>query len=164
MIRPLTFIDVSSFTAFFLVKHRKHMQDGVLRLRDVEPEGDSVIDLPLLEDWPSARAVLLKIRNGAAAVFKEAVPELGRAWIETLPPESGTPWAVEGGDYANEHVRLRICMVPAPDAYSFSGTASAILGPGVVNLVEHRVLCSEVNLGSYPRTHLVVDVRRPEEG
>ncbi len=163
MIRALTFIDASTFTAHFIVKYRAQMVDGVLPLRGVGAEEVEVEDLPVLKEWKSARALLLKIRNGAAAAFGDQVPELGRVWVETVPPESGTPWTCEAGDYADEHLRLRIALIPGIDCYSHSGDARAILGVGVVNLVEHRKLCCEVNLGQTARTHLVVDVRKPDE-
>lgn len=163
MIRPLQFLDTATFTAYFLLKHKAKMDNGILPLRDLQDDDEAPSDMPVLAEWKSAKALLTKLRNGAAAYFEDKVPELGRSWIETLPPESGTPWTRETGDYADEHIRLRICLIPAPDAFTFSGQASAILGVGVVNMVDHKQLCSEVNLGGYARTHLVVDVRKPDE-
>lgn len=162
MIAALGFVDTSAFTAMFVVKHKARQEAGLLRLRDIKDGEESPTDLPILKEWKSARALLSRIRSGAAPFFDGKTPELGKAWIETLPPGSGTPWTLEEGDYAQEHVRLRICLIPAPDAWTMSGQAHLVLNVGMVNVVEHRVLHSEVNFSDHARTHLVVDVRRPD--
>ena len=162
MIRPLLFVDASRFTAHFIVKYAAQQQNGILALRDVADDVD-VADLPILKEWKSARTLLLKIRNQAAPFLSGKVPELGKVWIETLPPESATPWTHEIGDYADEHHRLRICLIPGVDCYSFCGEARVILNVGIVNLIDHKKMCSEANMGQFARTHLIVDIRKPDE-
>jgi hypothetical protein len=156
VIRAIGFIDTSRFTAHFMVKFEKHMQDGVLPLRDENG------DLPIIAEWLTAKAMLGRFKTGAAALNNGKTLTLGKAWIERLPGGHGTPWTVEEDTYAQEHIRTRTCMISVPDAYSFSGGDKLLLNVGVINVVEHRVLHSEVNFSTYPRVHLIVDVRRPE--
>lgn len=150
------FLQTADFTAFFQVKFRKEMVDGRLDLRDEER------DLPILREWRSAKTLLARYRAAAAQFFDGVQPTLGRVWVETLPGMCGTPWSLEEDDYAQAHVRTRIALIQTPDAWTFSGLASAILSPGIVNEINHKSLCSEINLSSYPRTHLIVDVKKPD--
>jgi len=162
-IQPLGFIDTSNFTAMFLVgkTQKERTQDGILRLRDIKDGEAEVTDLPILKEWKGAKVLLTRLRNAAAGFFDGRTPELGRAWVEILPPQSGTPWLADLSEYADQHVRTRTCLIPSPGALSFCGGASASLGVGVVNLMDHHLLCSEVNHGEHARVHLIVDVRIP---
>lgn len=154
MIQFIAFLDVSAFAARYELTHKRSpdMQDGVLVLRDAEGER------PILKEWKGARALLARIRAGAAAYFDGVTPDLGRAWIETLPPQSGTPWALEDD---SSFVRTRMAIVPSPHAFSYSGSMSGSLAWGALNVVDHRALSSEVNHGDTARVHLVVDIVRP---
>ena len=163
MIRPIGFIDTSMFTARYMTKHKEKVEDGVLILRDFKGEEPDPSDRAILQDWPSARAMLVKLRAGAAPHFEGRTPEIGKVWLEIVPPFSGTPWTSETGDYADAHVRTRTCLIPCPGAMSFSGTASANLLVGMVNLVDHHALCSEINTGEYARVHLIADFKVPDE-
>ena len=162
MIQPLGFIDTAAFSSWFHVKHREKMTDGILNLRTIKPDDVDYSETPLVREWKSARAILLRIRNRAAETLKGPT-DLGKAFIETLPPHTGSPWTREDQDYAAQYARLRICLFSAPGCWTFSGMTQAQLSVGVVNLVENRQLCSELNLSDHPRTHLVVDVRRSDE-
>lgn len=161
MIQPITFLDTRQVSARFTVKYEKILQAGILKLRDVGEDGE-VEDLPILKEWLSAKALLNRIRAGAAEATKDKTLVLGKAWIEQLPGGHGTPWSLDEDDYAQNHIRTRTCLIPAPDCYTYSGTQALILGVGVVNIVEHRVLNSETNMSVYPRVHLIVDISRPQ--
>jgi hypothetical protein len=160
-IQPLGFLDTRQLTALYVLKHEKAAENGVLRLRDFKDDETDPTDLPILREWKSARAVLARVRSAAAPFFEGRPPTLGRAWIETVPPMAGTPWAAEQDDYAEAHHRTRTCLIPCPGAMSYSGQASANLLVGIVNLIDHRQLCSEVNMGEHSRVHLIVDVKAP---
>ena len=160
-IQPLGYLDTSVFTAMYVMKHAKLVDNGILRLRDFKDDEPEATDLPILREWKSARALLARIRASAAPFFDGQVPSLGRAWVEVLPPLSGTPWSMESDDYADAHRRTRTCLIPNPGAISYSGGAGANLLVGMVNLVDHRALCSEINSGEHPRVHLIVDVKVP---
>jgi hypothetical protein len=163
VIQPLGFIDASEFTAYYRLKFRDRLRDGVLMLRDADPEdvGLAVTDQPILEEWKAAKNLLGRYRSHARSLLKDASLDLGKAWVEMLPGGHGTPWSCQEDEYAQAHIRTRMCMIPAPDAYTYSGHHRVLLEVGVVNIVEHRILNSETNFSAFPRVHLVVDVERP---
>lgn len=162
MIRPIVFVDLSLFTAHYLVKFKDRAQDGVLELRGFDLDG-VLEDRPVLKEWKSARGLLTRLRAHAGTALKTGEPvHLGRAWIEILPGGHGTPWLQHEDDYAQSVIRTRTCMVPTYDAFTYSGNFREILSVGVVNLVEHRILHSETNFSPYPRVHLIVDIVRPD--
>lgn len=162
MIRPIVFLDTSAVMARYVLKYRDQANDGILRLRDLDDEGEAQ-DLPILKEWRSAKALLTRFKGTATEMLKGEPVVLGKAWIETLPGNHGTPWTIEEDEYAQAHIRTRTCLVPVPQAYTMSGEEKVSIGVGMVNVVEHRILHCEVNFSPYPRVHLIVDVRRPEE-
>lgn len=162
MIRPVGFLDTSGFTGMFTVKYRERMRDGILPLRSIPEGDDEAQDLPIMKEWKTARALLTRIKAGAAPLLDGQPATLGKAWVETLPGNCGTPWTIEEDDYAQGHIRTRTCLIPTPENYTMSGLDRVTLGVGILNIVEHRILHSEINLGAFPRVHLIVDVRRPD--
>jgi len=164
MIQPIGFIDAAAFTASYVVKYKQHMRDGTLKLRSRDPADVllAVADEPILGEWKAAAALLSRYRSHARNALKDSKIELGEAWIEMLPGGHGTPWRQYEDDYAQAHIRTRLCLIPAPDAFTYSGHFREILAVGVVNVVEHRVLHSDTNFSTFPRVHLVVDVERPD--
>lgn len=161
-IQSIGFVDTSLLTAWFTLRMRKdHMHEGVIELRSLRDDQLEPEDCEVLKGWKSARAMLSRIRAGAAPFFSGVAPTLGRAWIETLAPGEGTPWYAETGDYAEQYLRTRTCLIPAPGAATHCGSLTASLNVGIITLVDHRLLCSEVNHGDHERVHLVVDVKPP---
>jgi hypothetical protein len=163
MIQPIGFIDASAFTASYVVKHRQALRDGVLELRGVDEDDvlGAIIDRSVLAEWKTAKNLLQRYRSHARTMLKDSTLDLGKAWIEMLPGGHGTPWASFEDDYAQAYVRTRLCLIPAPDSFTYSGHFRDILAVGVVNVVEHRILHAETNFSVHPRVHLVVDVERP---
>lgn len=156
------FLDTANFAARFTLTYRKRLDNGLLFLRDVPEDEDVARDLPILDEWRSAKALLMRLRAEAAVLLRVQKVYLGKAWLEQLPGNCGTPWLLEEDDYAQAHIRTRTCIIPAMDCFSFCGAQGIILAPGVVNQIEHRKLCAEINMSAHPRVHLIVDVRRPE--
>lgn len=156
------FLDTTTLTAWLTLKHRNKMQDGILHLRDMTDEDVEPKDLPALRKWQAASAFLSRFKSAAAPLLNGQPAVLGKVWIETLPGQSAMPWIREEDDYAQAHIRTRTSLIATPENYSMSGLDRVSLGVGVVNVVEHRIFNSEINLGSHPRTHLIVDVRRPD--
>lgn len=159
-LQQIGFLATEQMTARWVLKYRDQAVDGVLKLRDLNDDGEAE-DLPILKEWRSAKALLSRLRAGAAPHFDGVTPEIGKVWLEIVPPLSGTPWVCEEGDYAEQHVRTRTCLIPSPNALSYSGVASAVLLVGIVTAINHRLMCSEVNHGEHARTHLIVDVKIP---
>ncbi len=155
------FLDTRHLTASFVTKYHKSLSEGLLYLRDLTDEGEAH-DLPILEEWRSANNLLKRFRNAATAMLNGHKASLGKAWIESLPGGCGTPWLAEEDDYAQTHIRTRTALIVVPGALTYSGEFRELLGVGVVNFVEHRIFCSEVNPSAFSRVHLIVDVARPE--
>lgn len=163
MIRPICFIETAQLTAYFLLKYKDRLRNGVLELRgeDATDVLAGIVDRPILQEWKTARSFLHRMQQKAQTVFNKPV-DLGKAWIEVLPGNSAVPWALYEDDYAQAVVRTRTGLIHAPDCFTFSGHFREAIGTGVVNLVEHRVLHSETNFSEFPRTHLVVDFFKPD--
>lgn len=154
------FLDTRQLTARFVVTYEKRMLNGLLKLRDLDEEGEPY-DLPILAEWNSARAFLSRFKSAAAQFLGGQKAVLGKAWLESLPGMHGTPWTLEEDDYAQSVVRTRTALISVPEGWSHSGLDKILMMPGVVNVIEHRTLHSEQNLSSYSRLHLIVDVQRP---
>lgn len=151
---PVAFIDTSLMTANLLIRHKDHIKDGVMRLRDDD-------DLPILQSFKSAKVVFGRIRK---ALARDGVPpELGRAFIEVLAAGDTLSWRVEEDEYALEHDRLHLCLVPSPGAWLYAGGEMLSPGVGWLTFFNQRVLHSEANFGLVDRIHLVVYVRRPDQ-
>ena len=162
MISSVGFLETSQFTALFIVKYRERMAEGVLPLRSIKEGDEDATDCTILKEWKGARALLTRFRAAASTFLAGRSAEIGRAWVETLPPGAHTPWTADESDYGRSHYRARICLVPSPGGWSYSGGAAALLAVGAVNVFDPVLLASEVNFGDHARTHLVIDVRRPE--
>lgn len=156
------FLQTADFGAFFQVRYKKQLDNGLLYLRDIPEDSDTAHDCPILDEWKTASAMLKRFRGLASAFLNGEPARLGKVWLEQLPGGCGTPWEREEDEYAQAHVRTRTCIVPSMDCYSFCGAQGLMLSTGMVNIIEHRLLCSEINLSSYPRLHLIIDVQRPE--
>lgn len=162
MIRSVGFLETSQFTALFIVKYRERMAEGVLPLRAIKEGDEDATDCAILKEWKGARALLTRFRSAAAVALGGKTATLSRAWLETLPPGAHTPWTADESDYGRGHYRARICLVPSPGAWSYSGGSAALLAVGAVNVFDPVLLSSEVNFADHARTHLLIDVRRPE--
>jgi len=162
VIQSLGFLETSQFTALFVVKYRERMVDGILPLRAIKEGDEDAADCTILKEWRGARALLTRFRNTASVFLAGKTAVLGRAFVETLPPGAHTPWSMDETDYGRSHFRIRVCLIPSPGGWSYSGGASALLAVGAVNVLDPVLLASEVNFGDHPRSHLVIDVRRPE--
>ena len=159
--QQIGFVETAQATARWAIKYHQQAVDGALWLRREGDDGE-IADHPILQEWRSAKALLTRIRNAAAPFFANQAPRLGRAWVEVLGPLAGTAWTCEAGEYADSHLRTRICLIPSPGAVSLAGGASAALQVGWAHVYDPRLLASEVNFGEHARVHLVVDVRRPD--
>ena len=154
----LGFTDVSTFAASYVLKYRT--RGTVLMLRDGE-DGE-IANTPLLTEWKQARAILTRIKNAAAAFVGGKPPELGRVFLDTMTPGSSTPWQVDESEYRRSYHQVRVCIIPSPGSMLYCGGESYNLLWGMVTAVNVAALSSEVNFGPTARTHLIVDVKRPE--
>lgn len=188
---PVDFIDVSHMAGALVLKHASRFgederrqkapgsphhdtQSIILRAPILDDADRSASDLktlwqadiehadwPLLQDWPSARAVLRQIaeshlrRSRCQAAF-------GKIMVVSLKAGGYVDWHIDEGPYAEAHDRFHLCLVPSPGARIFAGGEAAILPYGQLTWINNRTLHSAINLGPCSRIHLIVDIRKPE--
>lgn len=144
----------------------------ILSYRDkfVESE-DGIERIPLTHDgrlnalckeWKSASALLGRIRNEAAPFFGGKPAQVDRAFIERQKVDVLTPWFADETEFAEEHVRVMICLVPSPGAWIYCGGENMVLPVGQLVLANVRVDTSYANFGPCATMRLCLDVRRPE--
>lgn len=164
MIVPLGFLETSAITASVVSKYRDALlETGALPLRGPatgDPAADCLhIDLPLLEEWNSARSTLTRLRNAIGArLGKQAI--FGKVALIALRAGEWAEWAIDRNPYADQYMRLHITLVPSENPRLFSGDATVAPGVGHVLCVDHRRPHSAVNLGNHWWIQLIVDVRR----
>ena len=163
-ITQIGFLDVSACTATFVRLYREKLKPDAsyegaetLLLRGAES------DSPLLKEWASARKLLARLKNEAAPFLNGKPAVLGKAMIVSLKPGAFTPWRYDDSDYAQDHLRLYINLIPTPQAYIYSGGETANPPVGSVTFFNTQVLHSEINLGPCNRVSLIVDVKRPDQ-
>ena len=112
-------------------------------------------------NWPELRATLGRIsRIGEATI---GGVEFGRVFLELLMPATRLPWDVLVEDrYSERFSRLHLPLRTNPAAIVYAGTEQMHLLPGQLTIVNQRAGVSAVNLGEWPRIHLVVDFKRKE--
>ena len=82
--------------------------------------------------------------------------EFGRVFLEMLTPGATLPWRTpEETDFLRAHLPLRT----NPQARMYAGTETVHLLPGQLTIVSGGPQCA-INLGSWPRVHLVCDFRK----
>ncbi len=182
---PLAFLDTSQFTATLVNKYRDqfgkdprrektagsphHDTQSILLRGPAKPtaqnwfEDIEQVDYPILKEWKSARNLLSRIKNAAAPFLKGQPAVLGKVMIVQLKPHGVVDWHVDEGEYAAAHYRTHLCLIPSPGAFVYSGPEMANLPVGQLTFFENRVLHCATNFGDFARTHLIVDVRRPED-
>ncbi len=85
--------------------------------------------------------------------------EFGRVYLEMLDPGSTVPWRTLNGPYHEHFLRAHLPLRTNPLARIMVGTESAHLLSGQLTVVNVRMPHSAVNLGEWPRVHLVCDWR-----
>lgn len=106
--------------------------------------------------WVELANMVKRIRRLGA---EEA--EFGRIFLEMLNPGAMLPWApAETSPYFARFLRAHLPLRTSPAAVVYSGAESASLGHGWFTVVNMRVPHCAVNLGEFPRVHLVCDFRR----
>lgn len=183
-IRPLGFLDASVMTANLLLRYKQHFADDTRRQtapgsahHDTEmillrgprmPAADNwqadveQVDQPLLGEWKSAQALLVRLKNLLLQDGRPAV--LGKAMIVKLKAGGHVDWHRDEGAYAEAHDRVHLCLVPSPGAWLYCGGEGANLPVGQLTFVNVRTLHSAVNFGTVARIHLIADIRRPDAG
>ena len=178
--QPIALLDVTQFQGYLFTKYRDRWRAldrepgwgdaSVILLRapantalDAWQLDADHVDDPVLAEWKSAKALLNRVRNAASGALGGKPADLGKALIVSLKPGGHIPWHLDEGEYAERHTRFHLAISSNPAAWLLSGADRWQPGVGGLVWVNHRVLHSEVNFGDFPRIHLVVDVRKPDE-
>lgn len=182
--RALAFLDTANFTATLVNKYRDewgkntqrqsfpgspHHDTQVILLRGPQnpsPENWLAdvpqVDYPILKDWKSARALLVRIKDAVQPLFPKSKIVLGKAMVVRLKIGGHVDWHIDEGAYAELHDRAHLCLLPSPGAFLYSGGEQAQPQVGVLTWVNNRVPHSALNMGPVTRSHLIVDVRKPD--
>jgi hypothetical protein len=162
----LAWIDVYELAASLRTRINLFSKAGDLRtlpVRGPRPDGDPEDDAAFVRfkastRWPELTNVLDQLKRLAG----DAAVEWGQIYLELLMPNGIAPWEQAGPGYAQRFQRVHVALRTNPAAYTFIGGASVNMQPGLVNLIDRRVPCSAINLGTSWRCHLVADFRIKE--
>jgi len=182
-VRPICFLDGSVVSARALTTYRDRWKDQTFRqatpgsphhdteailLRGpAEPAAANWLedieqgDYPILDQFKSARSLLLRIRGALAPFTENRTPELGKAMLVSLRPGGVVDWHTDEGPYAEMHDRFHMCLVPSSGALCIYGAEPVNMAVGMLNWVNNRVPHSAINLGTNNRIHLICDIRKP---
>lgn len=182
--RPIAFLDTTQFQGYLFTKYRDqwkkfrlrqdtagtaHGQTETILLRG--PHDPSLenwtldvdhFDTPLLAEWKSAQGLLNRVRNACANAIGGQSVTLGKAMLVALKAGGHVDWHVDEGEYAERHDRLHLAIATNPAARLLSGLESINLPVGHMAWMNNRILHGALNLGDWPRIHLIVDVRKPD--
>jgi hypothetical protein len=136
--------------------------------KDADPDDDAAFVLAReAQRWPELKAMLEQIREAVAQVYerlgKPGEVEFGRIALEMLMSGANVPWRKDDGAYAQRFERAHLALRSNPGARLFAAHEMLWLLPGDLTAVAHRVPHSAINLGEWPRVHLVVDFRRIDD-
>lgn len=179
------FIETSKMAGAYALKHHGHLGDVTVRqsapgspYRETEaiilrgpfghptPENwqDDIPhgDYEILEEWPTARRVIDDIAESHRLRASGREPQFGKIIVESMRPGGHIAWHADETPYAKCYDRFRLCLIPSPAAWLYSGGDSQILPVGQLTWINHLVLHSAINGGRFPCVTLVVDIRKPQ--
>jgi hypothetical protein len=152
--QSLCFIDSSSATARFVTQFKARMQGDTLMLRQHQK------DLPILEEWKSAKNLLTKVSNAAAPFLNGKPAVINMAQIFTLVPNEREDWQY----IQPEGIRAYLPLLPSPGAMLFCGIEGCNPPVGQLTVIASPSLpFSILNLGPVAATWLVLDAAFPTE-
>ncbi len=161
---PVAFLDTFDLVASLrerMDRFRSTGEAGLTELRVREEssiEGKGHVWYKPYAEWPELKATIQTLRGLGDRLAGAAGIELGRVFLEMLDPGTTLPWTTE----ESEFVRVEMALRTNPGARLFVGTESTHLLPGQLTIVATGVPRCAVNLGEWPRVHLVVEFRRRE--
>ena len=165
---PLLFLDAHELAAS-LRQHTGLFDHGTPRILTIrEPRNNTTEDdedfiwrAALVKKWRELHHFLGRTRREAEKAF--GPQDIGHIYLEMLDAGVRLPWA-DGlsGSYAERYTRLHLALRTNPQAMMYSGAEVASPAPGWLTAVNFRVPHSAINLGDWPRVHLVVDFRKKD--
>lgn len=113
-----------------------------------------------LAKWPEMARMIRRLgRIGE----EQGGIEFGRIFLEMLDPGMRLSWTLDDNAYAARFTRVHLPLRTNPAAMMHSGIEQANLLPGALTAVNQRAPHSAINLGEWPRVHLVADFRRKDQ-
>lgn len=176
-LRPVTFIDTWALTSFLfrnkdlfekdtarqsMEGSAHHDTRNILLRGPANPTVDNWFDdvpqhnYPVMDKWSSLKAVLGKIQRAVDADV------LGKALIVSLKPGGVVDWHTDDGEYFDKYLRFHLALVTNPFSLLYSGGEQRWVMQGELCWLNNRAKHSAVNMGSTPRIHLIVDVKKKD--
>ena len=116
---------------------------------------------PVAGKWTELKNFLGRTKRRAEGIF--GPQELGHIYLEMLDPGVRLPWS-DGltGGYAERYTRFILALRTNPLAMMYAGGETASPAPGWLTAINVQVPHSAINLGEWPRIHLVLDCRKKD--
>ena len=164
---PIVFLDTFELVASLrrqigLFDHETPRVLAVRRpRRNTEEDDEDFTWDPVAQKWTELKNFLGRTKRAAERLL--GPQELGHIYLEMLDPGARLPW-VGGmtGSYVERHTRLVLALRTNPLAMMYAGTETFSPAPGWLTAVNVQVPHSAINLGEWPRVHLVLDCRKKE--
>ena len=142
-----------------LIKDSKHTasDDIILRWQDLHgPVQEQFVGLDCMD---TVAAEAYPILMAAIKLWSKG-HELGRVLIARLPAGSRVPTHQDEGEYADWHDRYHWVIATNPDCTNTCQEEVKHLPQGTIWRINNHDDHSAENLGSEPRIHVIIDVRR----
>jgi hypothetical protein len=164
---PLVFVDTFALTASLerqsgLFDHGTPRILSVVRPRRGTEEADEDFTWnPAAAKWVQLKNAIGRLKRKGEDLFGPI--DLGHVYLEMLDAGARTEWE-DGltGPYAERHTRLVLPLRTNPGALMVAGNEAFSPAMGWLTAVNARVPHCAINLGEWPRVHLVVDFRKRE--
>lgn len=121
-------------------------------------DGEKWLRLKEAAKWPELANTLARIEQIGTAIVGPV--ERGEVFFEMLDPGAALPWHEYIGPHSDEYWRLHLAIRTNPGCMMYAGVEAVNLLPGQIVRVATSVMSSAVNMGEWPRVHLVADWRR----
>jgi len=144
VIQPNDFIDVSRAAAAYVTKFRE-VDGGAPRLVEA---GEAT---PTMDEWKSARALLVRLQQQATSVTGHAVKVVD---AQVRPVGIDATWTSDG--FEHEGTLLAVNLVPSPGARLHTLNGSFVLWPGQLHIIPHTHPWCFVNYGPCAAAFLLV--------
>ena len=169
---PIVFVDIFDLAASLRERMGLFKPDRVgehiLPIRgnrkDTDPAEDNFVGYANVAKWVELKNALSRIKRLGDERLGEV--EVGRIFLEMIAPTLNPgPWRREIDPYFERFTRLHLPIRTNPAAMMLAWTGSeapevAHLRPGHLTIINVRVPHTSINLGEWPRIHLVIDFRK----
>src|SRR5712691_7616392 len=167
---PITFLDVHELAASLRERAGlfKQSPDSGLRLilhrgfkKDTDEAEEMFTGYAVTTKWVELRNVVSRLKRIGDELLGPPGIEWGCIYLEMLDPGAMLSWRPgRTGPYAERFVRAHLPLRTNPGAMLYRGVEGVHLPQGQLAIVSSQVPQSAINLGEWPRVHLIIDFRR----